>query len=170
MPILREESFNWYLFLQGNVYKQITGYVALFFVVLEMVLTLRKRGRGWKIKIVLPGSMQFWRVLHIFMGVALVAVTAVHTVGVRGLNFNAAFLWVFFGVSLSALVGVVAETGVVESSKRYFKLLPFIGGQGVQKGALIRNLRAVWLSTHIFLVSAFIVMLGFHIFLAYYYQ
>ncbi len=168
--ILREENFDLLLFLQGNVYKQITGYTSLLFVILEMIFTMRKRGRGWKIKIALPGSMQFWRVLHIFLGVGLVATTAIHTVGVRGLNFNAAFLWVFFGVSLSALVGVVAETGVVESSQRYFKLLPMIGGKGVQKGALIRNLRAVWLSTHIFLVSAFLVMLGCHIFLAYYYQ
>ena len=41
---------------------------------------------------------------------------------------------------------------------------------GIPKGQLVRGLRAIWLTTHILLVSVFIVMLGFHIFLAYYYQ
>lgn len=171
LPSLRENNFDLHLFLNSNLYKQITGYTSLFFVILEMIFTMRKRGRGWKIKISLPGSMQFWRTLHIFLGVGLLATTVIHTMGSNGLNFNAIFLWVFFAVTLSALVGVVAETGILESPQRDFKLIPVGGNKlGITKGTLIRNLRALWLSTHIFLVSVFLVMLAFHIFLAYYYQ
>lgn len=178
VDILREQAFDTLQLLQGDIYKQITGYLALVFVLLEMVLTVRKRSRSWPIKISLPGSMQFWRSLHIFAGVALLGLTLVHTVGINGLNFNAIFLWVFFGVTLSALVGVVAETGIVESPRRYFGLSTAkaeVQGMtkalsSIPKGQLIRSLRGIWLSTHIFLVSVFFVMLAVHIFLAYYYQ
>lgn len=176
IPILREQAFEILSFLQNNLYKQITGYIALAFVIVEMLLTARKRGKGWKIKLSVPGSMQMWRSLHIFLGVGLLAVVLVHTIGVAGINFNAIFLWVFFGVSLSALVGVVAETGVLESSqKRFFPWLasPTVDGKklpGISKGVIIRGMRAFWLNTHIILVSLFSVMLLVHIFLAYYYQ
>ncbi|MEL6581698.1 MAG: hypothetical protein AAFQ14_18295 [Cyanobacteria bacterium J06621_12] len=176
IPILRERAFDILYFLQANLYKQVTGYVSLAFVIFEMVLTARKRSRGWKFKLSIPGSIQLWRKLHIFLGVALVAVVLIHTIGVAGINFNAIFLWVFIGVSLSALVGVVAETGVIESSQKRF--LPMLktatpNGKsipGISKGVIIRNMRALWLSTHIILVGIFFVMLVFHIFLAYYYQ
>ncbi|MEM8605259.1 MAG: hypothetical protein AAGF24_15675 [Cyanobacteria bacterium P01_H01_bin.121] len=168
------ERFRVYEFLRGDLYKQATGFTALLFVLLEMGLTLRKRGLRWKIR--LPKSMIFWRVLHIFLGVGLLGVVLIHTVGATGLNFNAVFLWVFFGVTLSALVGVVAETGVLESGLRKFQLIPKAFGPlaklspVVGKGALIRDMRGIWLSTHIFLVCLFFIMLGFHIFFAYYYQ
>lgn len=176
IPILREEAFEVLLFLQDNLYKQVTGYISLTFVILEMVLTVRKRGRGWKIKLSVPGSMQLWRGLHIFLGVGLLAIVLIHTIGVAGINFNAIFLWIFFGVSISALVGVVAETGIVESSQKRF--LPWLSSTttdgkkipGISKGNIVRSMRAFWLSTHIILVSVFFVMLCFHIFLAYYYQ
>lgn len=175
IPMIRESNFDFLQVLQGEIYKQITGYLSLIFVILEMVLTARKRGKTWKLKIKIPGSIQFWRVLHIFLGVGLLANVAIHTLGARGLNFNAVFLWVFFGVTLSALVGVFAETGFLESPQRYFNF----GWQssnstnqspGIPKGLLIKNLRQIWLNTHIFLVSIFCVMLVFHIFLAYFYQ
>ncbi len=176
IPILREQYFQTLLFLQDNLYKQITGYIALAFVILEMVLTARKRSRAWIVKIKIPGSMQFWRSLHIFTGVGLLGIVLVHTIGVTGINFNAIFLWIFFGVSLSALVGVVAESGVLQSSQKRFltwmssetpsgKTIP-----GISKSNMIKGMRAFWLNTHIILVSIFFIMLGFHIFLAYYYQ
>lgn len=237
LPIVRDRAFELYELFRGDLYKQITGYVVLALVLLEMALTLRKRGRKWKIKV--PGSMMLWRSLHIFIGVALIAGVLVHTVGSTGLNFNAIFLWVFFGVSLSALIGVVAETGILETDfiqalrvrmlqrRQFSRPVPAqqtevmeeqtvavrssVGtseGQGIQsqdklanhngnrvthtppepiftpegaaklpwvisamsKGNLIRGLRAIWLSSHIFLVSVFTIMLGFHIFLAYYYR
>ena len=176
IPIFREKAFDVLYFLQANLYKQITGYISLAFVIFEMVLTARKRGKGWKIKLSVPGSMQLWRRLHIFLGVGLLAVVLIHTIGVTGINFNAIFLWVFFGVSLSALVGVVAETGVVESSqKRFFPMLTSASADGkkiagISKGNMVRSMRALWLNTHIILVGLFFVMLVFHIFLAYYYQ
>ncbi len=174
-PIMREQSFDLLQFLQGDLYKQITGYVCLLFALFEMVLVARKRGRSWMVKIKVPGSIQLWRKLHIFLGVGLIAVVLVHTIGLNGLNFNAIFLWVFFAVSLSALMGVTAETGVVESSQRRF--FTWVGNSGnevkavpgVSKSTLIRNLRSFWLGTHIILTAMFFVMLGFHIFLTYYY-
>lgn len=169
LDALRDRSIELHHFIRGEVYKQATGYVALAFVVVEMLLSLRKRGRNWLGKLKLPGSVILWRSIHIFLGVGLLAVVVVHTIGATGLNFNAVFLWVFFAVTLSALVGVVAETGVLESSRKIFGL-PGNKELVVTKGPLIRGMRAIWLPTHIFLVSVFILMLGIHIFLAYYYR
>ncbi len=176
IPVIREQSFDLLLFLQGELYKQVTGYIALAFVLFEMLLVARKRSRGWNIPIKVPGSMILWRRLHIFLGVGLISIVLIHTIGMRGLNFNAVFLWIFFSVSLSALTGVVAETGVLESPKRRF--LVWLSNKqpnekkeiGISKSTLIRNLRSLWLGTHIFLVSIFCVVLIGHIFLAYYYQ
>ncbi len=176
LPILRESDFDLHQFLHGNSYKLATGYIALFFTFLEMILTARKRGRGWLVKIKIPGSLILWRSLHIFVGVAFLAITVVHTIGSHGINFNAVFLWIFFGVTLSAVVGSVAEMGALESPNKSFgkgvannniwtKFLP-----GMSKGQLIRSIRDVWLTTHIFLVNVFFVMLAFHIFIAYYYE
>jgi hypothetical protein len=174
MPLLREQNFAVYEFFRSDLYKQVTGFVVLAFVLIEMGLTLRKRGRPWKIK--LPGKIFAWRSVHIFAGVALVGMVLIHTIGATGLNFNAAFLWLFFAVSLSALVGVGVETGVVESNLKYISLVPLNSPLVQQwfppmaKALFIRNLRGIWLSTHMFLVVLFFIMLGFHIFLAYYYQ
>lgn len=175
LSLLRDRAFDLYQFLGNNLYKQITGYTSLALVAIEMVFTARKRGRGWILKLSIPGSMVWWRSFHIFGGVALVGTTLIHTAGARGLNFNGIFLGIFWGVTLSALVGVVAETGILESSRKYFGWSSTRNGigrflPGMAKGPLIRQLRALWLSTHIILVCIFLVMLGFHIFLAYYYQ
>ncbi|EKV03292.1 hypothetical protein Lepto7375DRAFT_5584 [Leptolyngbya sp. PCC 7375] len=169
LDALRERSVELHHFIRGEIYKQVTGYVALAFVVFEMLLSLRKRGRSWLVKIKLPGSVMLWRSVHIFLGVGLLAIVAVHTIGATGLNFNYLFLWVFFAVTLSALVGVVAETGILESPRKFFGV-PGNKDLVMTKGPLIRNMRAVWLPTHIFLVSVFILMLGVHVFLAYYYR
>ncbi|MEM1278513.1 MAG: hypothetical protein AAGG53_00535 [Cyanobacteria bacterium P01_H01_bin.152] len=169
LEALRSRSFDLHQFIRGELYKQSTGYVALAFVCLEMLLTVRKRGRGWVTKIKLPGSVMWWRSTHVFAGVALLGIVLIHTLGANGLNFNAVFLWVFFATTLTALVGVVAETGILESTRNYFGKLP--GSETVlTKGALVRSLRAIWLVSHIFFVSVFAVMLVFHIALAYYYQ
>ncbi|MEO0949509.1 MAG: hypothetical protein AAFY11_15470 [Cyanobacteria bacterium J06641_5] len=171
LPYLRETNFDLHELLQREIYKLVTGYVSLFLIVVEIALTARKRGRGWLVSLRLPGSMQIWRSVHIFVGVALVATTLVHTLGSHGLNFNATLLWVFFGVTLTALVGVVAETGLLEYPHRYLNLTFALGDAGkFSKGTLIKKLRGIWLTSHIILVNAFAVMLAFHIFLAYYYQ
>ncbi len=174
VPVLREQAFAALEFLHHDGYKLATGFVVLGLVLAEMVLTVRKRGRRWQIK--LPGTIQFWRSLHIFLGVGLLGAVLVHTGGKTGDNFNAIFLWVFFAVALSALVGVVAETGILESPAKSFNLLPQQLGPvakltpTVSKGPLIRGLRLIWLSSHIILVSIFGVMLAFHIFLAFFFQ
>ncbi|MEM9274812.1 MAG: hypothetical protein AAGA80_17900 [Cyanobacteria bacterium P01_F01_bin.143] len=176
IPVMREQSFDLLLFLQGQLYKQTTGYIALAFVVFEMMLVTRKRGRGWNISIKVPGSMVLWRRLHVFLGVVLFGIVLIHTIGAHGLNYNAIFLWVFFWASLSALIGVVAETGIVESPRRRF--LVWLSNKksndekklGVSKSTLVRNLRGLWLGSHILLVTMFCMMLLGHIFLVYYYQ
>lgn len=169
LDMLRSRSVELHHFIRGEVYKQGTGYAALVFVIIELLLTVRKRGRGWIASIKLPGSMMFWRSTHIFLGVALLGMVLIHTLGANGLNFNAVFLWVFFATTLTAVVGVVAETGILESTHSYFGKLP--GSSTVlTKGPLIRGLRAIWLTSHIFFVCVFAVMLLLHIALAYYYQ
>lgn len=165
---LREQSVNLHPFLRGEWYKQATGYTALSLVLLEVMLTVRKRSRSWIGRFKVPGSMQLWRSIHIFLGVGLVGMVLVHTLGSNGLNFNGVFLWIFFATTLTALVGVVAETGILESARSYFGKLP--GGAVLTKGSLIRGLRSLWLASHIFFVCVFAIMLVFHMILAYYYQ
>lgn len=169
LDALRDQSIDLHRFLRGELYKQGTGFGALTFVLLEVMLTVRKRSLSWIGQIKLPGSMQLWRSVHIFLGVGLVGLVLVHTLGANGVNFNAIFLWVFFATSLTALVGVVAETGILESARTTFGKLP--GSDTVlTKGPLIRGLRSIWLISHIFFVCVFAIMLVFHIILAYYYQ
>ena len=174
LDALRDRSYDLHQFLRGEVYKQGTGFAALFLVVVEMFLTARKRSRSWPLKLTVPGSVLLWRSVHIFTGVSLLAVVLIHTVGASGLNYNLIFLWSFFGVTISALVGVVAETGVLESSRKVFGFgkAQVVNGQavGISKGQLIRGMRTVWLKAHIFLVSVFTLMLFVHIFLVYYYR
>jgi len=169
LDLLRDQSVELHPFIRGELYKQSTGLTALAFVFLEMVLTVRKRGRTLPVRIRVPGTIVFWRSLHIFCGVGLVAMVLIHTLGATGLNFNAVFLWVFFGVTLTALLGVVAETGILESSLTRFGTLPF-SQKPLTKGPLIRGLRSLWLLSHIFLVCIFGIMLVVHMMLAYYYQ
>lgn len=166
---LRQQAVELYGLLRGELYKQGTGFATLALVIGEVLLTARKRGRGWLVSIKLPGSMLLWRSLHIFVGVALVAVVLAHTLGATGINFNAVLLWTFFGTTLTALVGVVAETGILESTRRTFGRLPWTGTM-LTKGPLIRQLRGLWLASHIFFVCLFGIMLAGHIALVYYYQ
>ncbi len=174
LDALRDRSFDLHRFLRGEVYKQGTGYASLVLVGIEMLLSARKRSRSWPLKIKMPGSMMLWRSAHIFTGVALLAAVVVHTVGASGINYNAIFLGSFIGVTLTALVGVVAETGVLESPRKVFSFAApkLADGEatGIGKGALIRAMRAVWLKTHIFLVSVFSILLAVHVFLVYYYR
>lgn len=174
MDALRDRSFDLHQFLLGELYKQITGYIALALVFTEMLLTARKRSRSWPGKVKVPGSILMWRSLHIFTGVALLGAVLVHTVGASGVNYNAIFLWSFFGVTLTALVGVVAETGVLESPRKVFsfagKKVAGDEAKGIGKGTLIRVMRSVWLQSHIFLVSVFFLLLAVHIFLVYYFR
>lgn len=192
---LRDRAFDMHQFLRGEVYKQGTGYAALVLVFVEMLLTARKRSRSWPLKIKMPGSVLIWRSAHIFTGVALLAMVLVHTIGVSGVNYNGILLLSFVGVTLTAMVGVLAETGVLESPRKVFSFgglgkrkskddnqgksvqgATVVGGAiasepaGMGKGALIRFMRAVWLRSHIFLVSVFAILLAVHVFLVYYYQ
>ena len=119
---LRDRAFDMHQFLRGEIYKQGTGYAALTLVFIEMLLTARKRSRSWPIKIKMPGSVMIWRSAHIFTGVSLLVMVVVHTIGVSGINYNAVFLMSFMGVTFTALVGVLAETGILESPRKVFSL------------------------------------------------
>lgn len=168
LPLLRDSAFEIHQILRRGLYKTITGFICLAFFILEMMLTVRKRGRRWKVK--LPGTTLFWRSLHIFLGVGFIGITLVHTVGSLGSTFNQVFLAVFIVLSLTAMFGVALETRLVGISQRKIALVPSIDALTFSKGQLIRNLRSIWLNVHIVLVSAFAAMLSIHIFLAFFYQ
>ena len=168
LPLIRDTAFYTHQILRRGLYKEITGFVCLGFFVIEMLLSLRKRGSRWKLK--LPGSIFFWRSLHIFLGVGFIGATLVHSVGAGGGLFNQLFLVVFIVLSLIAMLGVAVETRLVGVTARKISLLPVGGLAAIPKGQLIRQLRSAWLGIHIVLVSLFTVMLGFHLFLAFYYE
>ena len=169
-PVIRANSFDILLFVQGDLYKQITGYIALVFVILEMFLVARKRGRGWIVKLKIPGSILFWRKLHIFLGIGLLALVLIHTIGLNGLNFNAVFLMGIFCCQFISTGWRNSRNGYCRIiSKKIFRLVIDQEDRGkevagVTNSTLIRNLRSFWLGTHIILVAIFFVMLVFHIF------
>ena len=167
MPLLRDTAFYTHQLVRRGLFKEITGFVCLGFFAIEMILTLRKRGGRWNIK--LPGSIFFWRSLHIFLGVGFIGATLIHSFGAGGSTFNHIFLAVFILLSLVAMMGVAAETYLVGIAARKVALAP-IGLPPIPKGQLIRNLRSLWLGLHIVLVSLFAVMLGFHILFAFYFE
>ena len=168
LPLIRDTAFYTHQILRRGLYKEITGFICLGFFAIEMILTLRKRGGRWKIK--LPGSIFFWRSLHIFLGVGFIGATLIHSFGAGGSAFNQAFLVVFLVLSLIAMMGVAVETRLVGVTARKISLLPVGGFSAIPKGQMIRQLRSAWLGIHIVLVSLFTVMLGFHLFLAFYYE
>ncbi len=174
MEVIREQAAHVYQFLTKSLYKEITGFIALGFFVIEMLLTLRKHGGKWKIR--LPGSVLFWRQMHIFLGVGYIGIILIHTGGSMGHNFNLLFLIVFIVVTLTAMLGVVAETRILAVPQQKIALGPSPDASGpklfplIHKAHLIRTLRSVWLGLHIFFVSVFSIMLGFHVFLAFYFE
>lgn len=150
-----------------NLFRQITGYVALGLIAFEILYSLRKRGR-----VPLPGAKNGWRSMHILIGSALVPLIVIHTGGRWGDNLNGLLLSAMVGTILVGLVGKLAEALTVrrrqaQSANGAAKTNGNGNGNGNSRHPFA--LHTSWLSVHTVLVAALVALLGFHIFSVYYY-
>jgi hypothetical protein len=180
--------------MESHTFREVTGYGALGLMVVQNLLALRKR-TTWPV----PGSYPGWRVVHMVLGVGLIAVVVAHTGGHWGVNLNGWLLGAFVVTTFTALAGKLAEARVTERLAR--RPPPASGGAlrpswwmtarvasgrswRAVRGAMapfivfrppagprspVTRVRAVWLPLHVLVVAALMVLLGFHVFSVYYF-
>lgn len=143
-----EHAGRWEFILLDGFWRQVTGFSVLGCAVLSLLLSLRKRIA----RLAALGSFGWWRVAHVTLGLLGVATLVAHT-GLRlGDNFNRVLM-----IDFLALIVLGSGAGVVTALEA--RLDP--------RNAL--RLRRGWTLAHILLVWPLPVLVGFHIFSAYYY-
>jgi nitrite reductase (NADH) large subunit len=129
-----------------GMWKQVTGYTLVALGLLGLALSLRKRWSRFRL-----GDFGWWRVVHVALGVAALAVLVAHTGLHTGNNVNFYLLASFLGLtklgSLSGMV-VAVEARPSRASRRWRRL-------------------TTW--AHILLVWPLPALLGFHILPVYYF-
>ncbi len=132
---------------RDNFIKQVTGYGLLVSSVLVLILSLRKRIKGFH-----WGDFALWRMMHVILGGIAIAVLLAHT-GLRfGENLN-----FYLMLSFSGLILIGSLAGIVISAEH--KLNP----------GLARKLRGRFVWIHILLFWPLPALLGFHILQTYYF-
>ena len=126
--------------------KQISGFTAVGLMVIGLLISLRKRTR---LKL---GQFNTWRVVHVVLGIAVVAVLIAHTGLDGGSNLNRLLM-----LNMIAIALLGAMTGVVMAIEQ--RLSPRWG----------RRLRSGWSMAHILLLWPLPALLGFHVLASYYY-
>lgn len=144
-PSVQQFSMNF--IWEDSFWKQVTGYSVLALTVIGLLMSLRKRWRIFKL-----GDFNYWRIVHIALGVAVLAVLLLHTGLHLGSNLNMALMLAFLGV---ALTGSIAG-GVVAFESRLNPLTA-------------KRLRSYINHTHLILFWPLPVLLGFHIVSFYYF-
>ncbi len=129
-----------------GVWKQASGYSLVGFSLLGMLLSVRKR-----IPRIAFGEFAWWRVAHVLIGTATLAILLAHTGFSLGNNLNFMLMLGFLKLSL---VGALA--GAVTAMER-------------QPTRLAKHLRAWTLNTHILLLWPLPALLGYHILSVYYF-
>jgi nitrite reductase (NADH) large subunit len=147
-PDTAELAWRWDALWRDSLYKQISGYTALAGMVVLALIGLRKR---WP---ALARLCQFsgWRVVHVGIGLLLVLVMGVHTGGRLGANLDQV-------MSLAAVLALLSGAAIALVVARQQALAP----------GLVRRVQrsATWV--HILTLWALPVLLGAHIFKAYYF-
>jgi len=142
-----ETALQWDVVWRNSLIKQISGFTILSFIVLALLVSLRKR---WKRFSFLDYSI--WRYLHVFLGVLIVIGLFVHTGFRGGNNLNAWLMFLFTGLILAGGVYGV-----------------FMSVQHKVDGALAQRVRGYMNWVHLLLFWPVPVLLGFHILKSYYF-
>jgi hypothetical protein len=141
-----DKSILW-LLLFDNTWRQVTGYAAMTLILSSFAMSLNKRWHLLRF-----ASYNFWRVMHVAVLSAAIAVLLVHTNLEFGLNFN---------FQLQALFLTTVATGTLLGL-----LVVFEDGFW---GAMWRRYRVLSLRVHIVLVWSFFSLALIHIVSAYYF-
>jgi|SRR5919106_26675 hypothetical protein len=173
--------------MDNHLFREITGYMGLTLALLQIALSFRKRIE-WNF----PGpSFPTWRGFHILAGVAFLLVVVIHTGGQWGWNLNGWLQSVFVLTVFAGLIGKVWESQLLQhalpvTQPRPAATLRAAAGQATPPPPLlppsdkpgtharqirsqINRARNMWLGVHIVLTSAFVTLLGFHVFSVYYF-
>ena len=128
-------------------WKQVTGFSLLGLSLLGLIMSLRKR-----LKIKFLGEFNYWRILHIALGVLAIATLIFHTGLHLGENFNRYLMVNFLSiVAIGALAGISLSLGHLMSTSSAIKL------------------RRFWTWTHILITWPLPVLLAIHIVTVYYF-
>lgn len=137
----------WHTLFVEPFWRQVTGFTVLGLAVLSLLFSLRKRIRrlAW-------GDVAWWRMLHTSLGL-LGAVGLVAHTGLRlGSNFNRLLMLDFLALML---LGTLAGSVIALETRLDVYTA--------------RRLRTAWTWAHIILTWPLPVLLGFHVFAAYYF-
>ncbi len=129
-------------------WQQITGYCVLSFSVLGLAISLRKRVSKINFSV-----YDNWKILHYCTGFLSLIILALHTGLAIGTNYNRILLLCFLGVVLMG--GLSAILVFLE------KFFP---------AALCRHIKRYFIYGHIIMACFLPVLLGIHIFSAYYFN
>ncbi|HZI31078.1 MAG TPA: (2Fe-2S)-binding protein, partial [Candidatus Binatia bacterium] len=140
---LRKLDFLW----RENFWKQVTGFTLVGLALISLLLSLRKRVKwfSW-------GEFGHWRAVHSVLGTLTLLALVSHTGFRLGHNLNFVLMTDFL---VLALVGALA--GAVTALER--RLPP----------QSAKRLRSFWTGTHIVMAWPLPVLVGVHIFAAYYF-
>jgi nitrite reductase (NADH) large subunit len=147
-PETAELAWRWDAIWRETFWKQVSGFTVLGLAAIGLVMSLRKRARRME----RLGAFTSWRLVHVLLGVATLAVLAVHTGGRLGAQLNLVLSTIFIAL---ALVGGIA--GAVIALEH--RLAP----------ATVRRLRTNWTWLHILLVWPVPALLVFHVLKTYYF-
>lgn len=146
-PDSAEWSWRWDQLWRDAFYKQVSGFSLLGFMVLLGLLGLRKR-----VKAVRFGDFAAWRLVHVVLGAAALAVLLLHTGGRLGHGLNAALAITLIGLTVAGgLAGMI------------------IGREHAVAVRSGRRLRRLTTSLHIAALWPLPVLLVFHILKFYWY-
>ena len=141
------QKFSLNFLWEDTFWKQVTGYTVLALSVIGLFMSLRKRWNWFRL-----GEFNYWRVLHIALGVTVLAVLLLHTGLQLGANLNLALMLTFLGI---ALTGSLAGAVVALESR----LDPLIA----------KRARSFINYVHLIVFWPLPVLLGFHIASFYYF-
>jgi nitrite reductase (NADH) large subunit len=97
------QTFSLNFLWEDTFWKQVTGYSVLALSVIGLLMSLRKRWTRFRL-----ADFNYWRVAHIALGVAVLAVLLLHTGLQLGANLNLVLMLTFLGVALTgSLAGAI---------------------------------------------------------------
>jgi nitrite reductase (NADH) large subunit len=139
---------------RGAGFRQTTGYLTLGLVALALILGQRR--------FALRRPRLRRQPLHMLLGLLPLAAILVHTGGRWGHNFNGWLLGMLLAAVFTALFGKLVEN-------RLLARVPAAAGGAAPPSLPPGAWRRLWLSAHLVLVAAALVLVAFHVFTVYYF-
>jgi nitrite reductase (NADH) large subunit len=142
-----QHDIRWDLLWRDSLLKQISGFSILGLIAIGLIVSLRKRVAKFSI-----GDYDLWRMSHVVLGIAALAMLIIHTGFRFGSELNLLLMMNFL---LLAVAGANASTVVATEHH----MVP----------AMAKKQRKLWNKVHLLLFWSLPVLLGFHVLKTYYF-